>query len=80
MGIRGIGPKHRLAEVARIHDKYPDRIRVIVERVEMSDIPDIDKKKQVILRARNLKQLANFIRSSRFCQDLMDQLVLKRSG
>ncbi|GAB2301953.1 riboflavin kinase [Dionaea muscipula] len=81
VGNRGIEPskrlirllvfvfgEHRLAEVARIHDKYPDRIRVIVKRVEMSDIPDIDKKKQVILRARNLKQLANFIRSSRWKQ------------
>jgi len=35
----------RQAEAARIRDKYPDRIPVIVEKAEKSDIPDIDKKK-----------------------------------
>ena len=34
-------------ESARIREKYPDRIPVIVEKVEKSDIPDIDKKKYV---------------------------------
>jgi GABA(A) receptor-associated protein len=38
----------RQAEAARIRDKYPDRIPVIVEKAEKSDIPDIDKKKWVI--------------------------------
>ncbi|EXB37092.1 hypothetical protein L484_020884 [Morus notabilis] len=35
----------RRAEAARIRDKYPDRIPVIVEKAERSDIPNIDKKK-----------------------------------
>lgn len=35
----------RQAEASRIRDKYPDRIPVIVEKAEKSDIPDIDKKK-----------------------------------
>ncbi|KAF3512714.1 hypothetical protein F2Q69_00004361 [Brassica cretica] len=35
----------RQAEASRIRDKYPDRIPVIVERAEKSDVPDIDKKK-----------------------------------
>jgi len=35
----------RQAEATRIRDKYPDRIPVIVEKAEKSDIPDIDKKK-----------------------------------
>ncbi|KAK6274954.1 hypothetical protein POUND7_004663 [Theobroma cacao] len=35
----------RRAEAARIREKYPDRIPVIVERAERSDIPNIDKKK-----------------------------------
>ncbi|WVZ12639.1 hypothetical protein V8G54_017169 [Vigna mungo] len=42
-------PERRQAESARIRDKYPDRIPVIVERAERTDIPDIDKKKLVII-------------------------------
>ncbi|KAH9721325.1 Autophagy-related protein 8f [Citrus sinensis] len=34
----------RRAEAARIREKYPDRIPVIVEKAERSDIPNIDKK------------------------------------
>ncbi|MBA0811832.1 hypothetical protein Gohar_025847, partial [Gossypium harknessii] len=37
----------RQAEAGRIREKYPDRIPVIVEKAERSDIPDIDKKKLV---------------------------------
>ncbi|KAG5578889.1 hypothetical protein H5410_049516 [Solanum commersonii] len=37
--------ERRQAEAARIREKYPDRIPVIVEKAERSDIPDIDKKK-----------------------------------
>ncbi|KAF2285743.1 hypothetical protein GH714_007561 [Hevea brasiliensis] len=40
--------KRRQAESARIREKYPDRIPVIVERAERSDIPDIDKKKYLV--------------------------------
>ncbi|XP_060960334.1 uncharacterized protein LOC133031079 isoform X2 [Cannabis sativa] len=32
------------AEAARIREKYPNRIPVIVEKAERSDIPNIDKK------------------------------------
>ncbi|OAY63500.1 Autophagy-related protein 8C [Ananas comosus] len=35
-------------EAARIREKYPDRIPVIVEKAERSDIPDIDKKKYLV--------------------------------
>ncbi|XWS49751.1 hypothetical protein CRYUN_Cryun12cG0029800 [Craigia yunnanensis] len=35
----------RRAEAARIREKYSDRIPVIVEKAERSDIPNIDKKK-----------------------------------
>jgi GABA(A) receptor-associated protein len=38
----------RQAEANRIREKYPDRIPVIVEKAERSDIPDIDKKKSVL--------------------------------
>ncbi|MBA0767289.1 hypothetical protein Gotri_016193, partial [Gossypium trilobum] len=37
----------RQAESGRIREKYPDRVPVIVEKAERSDIPDIDKKKLV---------------------------------
>ncbi|XP_044465358.1 autophagy-related protein 8C-like [Mangifera indica] len=40
--------ERRQAEAARIRDKYPDRIPVIVERAEKSDVPDIDKKKYLV--------------------------------
>jgi len=36
----------RKAEAQRIRMKYPDRIPVISEKAEKSDIPDIDKKKR----------------------------------
>ncbi|MBA0557828.1 hypothetical protein Golob_014870, partial [Gossypium lobatum] len=39
----------RQAESGRIREKYPDRVPVIVEKAERSDIPDIDKKKLVTL-------------------------------
>ncbi|KAK6934466.1 Autophagy protein Atg8 ubiquitin-like, partial [Dillenia turbinata] len=35
----------RQTEAARIREKYPNRIPVIVEKAERTDIPDIDKKK-----------------------------------
>ncbi|KAK5812654.1 hypothetical protein PVK06_028091 [Gossypium arboreum] len=38
----------RRAEAARIRGKYPDRIPVIVEKAERSDIPNIDKKKYLV--------------------------------
>lgn len=41
-------PERRQAEAARIREKYPDRIPVIVERAEKSDVPDIDKKKYLV--------------------------------
>lgn len=36
---------NRSKEASRIREKYPDRIPVIVERAEKSNIDDIDKKK-----------------------------------
>ncbi|GMH43021.1 hypothetical protein BSKO_10943 [Bryopsis sp. KO-2023] len=38
----------RKAEADRIRAKYPDRIPVIVEKSERSDIPDIDKQKYLV--------------------------------
>ena len=38
-------PEKRKSEAARIREKYPDRIPVIVEKADKSDIVDIDKKK-----------------------------------
>ncbi|XP_062196608.1 uncharacterized protein LOC133899612 isoform X2 [Phragmites australis] len=45
--------ERRQAEANRIREKYPDRIPVIVEKAERSDIPDIDKKKSVLTHFRN---------------------------
>ena len=38
----------RVSESNRIREKYPDRIPVICERDDRSDIPDIDKKKYLV--------------------------------
>jgi GABA(A) receptor-associated protein len=35
----------RKSEAARIRQKYPDRIPVICEKANGSDVPDIDKQK-----------------------------------
>ncbi|CAL5344513.1 unnamed protein product [Camellia sinensis] len=40
--------ERRQAESTRIREKYPERIPIIVEKVERSDIPDIDKKKYLV--------------------------------
>ena len=37
----------RSAEASKIRAKYPDRIPVICEKADRSDIPEIDKKKCV---------------------------------
>ncbi|XP_074564841.1 autophagy-related protein 8C-like [Curcuma longa] len=38
----------RQVEAVRIREKYPDRIPVIVEKADRSDIADIDKKKYLV--------------------------------
>lgn len=52
----------RQAEAARIRDKYPDRIPVIVEKAEKSDIPDIDKKKYLVPSDLTVGQFVYVIR------------------
>ncbi|KAF7810088.1 autophagy-related protein 8f [Senna tora] len=52
----------RRAEAARIRDKYPDRIPVIVEKAERSDIPSIDKKKYLVPADLTVGQFVYVIR------------------
>jgi GABA(A) receptor-associated protein len=52
----------RQAESARIRDKYPDRIPVIVEKADKSDIPDIDKKKYLVPADLTVGQFVYVIR------------------
>jgi len=40
--------ERRKSEAERIRAKYPDRIPVICEKADRSDIPDIDKKKYLV--------------------------------
>uniref|UniRef100_A0A665TRS6 Gamma-aminobutyric acid receptor-associated protein-like 2 n=1 Tax=Echeneis naucrates TaxID=173247 RepID=A0A665TRS6_ECHNA len=40
--------KHRCVESAKIRNKYPDRVPVIVEKVSGSQIVDIDKRKYLV--------------------------------
>eukprot|EP00168_Porphyra_purpurea_P017102 TRINITY_DN5776_c0_g1_i1.p2 TRINITY_DN5776_c0_g1~~TRINITY_DN5776_c0_g1_i1.p2 ORF type:complete len:119 (+),score=31.67 TRINITY_DN5776_c0_g1_i1:79-435(+) len=41
-------PERRKEVAARIRQKYPDRIPVIVEKAPKSDAPEIDKKKYLV--------------------------------
>ena len=52
----------RKQEAGRIRDKYPDRIPVIVEKAEKSDIPDIDKKKYLVPADLTVGQFVYVIR------------------
>jgi len=52
----------RKAEAARIRLKYPDRIPVISEKAEKSDIPDIDKKKYLVPADLTMGQFVYVIR------------------
>nr|GEW71212.1 autophagy-related protein 8f [Tanacetum cinerariifolium] len=52
----------RRAEAARIRDKYPDRIPVIVEKGERSDVPNIDKKKYLVPADLTVGQFVYVIR------------------
>ncbi|XP_071714088.1 autophagy-related protein 8C-like [Rutidosis leptorrhynchoides] len=52
----------RRAESSRIREKYPDRVPVIVERAEKSDIPDIDKKKYLVPADLTIGQFVYVVR------------------
>ena len=46
--ISDFGAEKRKSEAERIRAKYPDRVPVICEKADRSDIPDIDKKKYLV--------------------------------
>eukprot|EP01027_Heterolobosea_sp_BB2_P016796 GEZU01023864.1.p1 GENE.GEZU01023864.1~~GEZU01023864.1.p1 ORF type:complete len:127 (-),score=45.92 GEZU01023864.1:152-532(-) len=52
----------RCQEAARIRAKYPDRVPVICEKAEKSDIPDIDKKKYLVPADLSVGQFVFVIR------------------
>jgi len=52
----------RKAEANRIRQKYPDRIPVIAEKHDRSDIPDIDKKKYLVPADLTMGQFVYVIR------------------
>ncbi|XP_047341810.1 autophagy-related protein 8f-like [Impatiens glandulifera] len=54
------GKRH--AEAARIREKYSDRIPVIVEKADRSDIPNIDKKKYLVPADLTIGQFVYVIR------------------
>ncbi|XP_021650130.2 autophagy-related protein 8C-like isoform X2 [Hevea brasiliensis] len=54
--------ERRQAEVARYREKYPDKIRVIVEKAGRSDVPDIDKKKYLVSADSTVGQFVHVIR------------------
>ncbi|KAI3675618.1 hypothetical protein L1987_85209 [Smallanthus sonchifolius] len=54
--------ERRQVEAARIREKYPDRILVIVEKAERTDIPDIDKKKYLVPADLTVEQFVYVVR------------------
>ncbi|KAE8999073.1 hypothetical protein PF005_g17871 [Phytophthora fragariae] len=54
----------RQAEAQRIRFKYSDRIPVICEKADRSDIPDIDKKKYLVPADLTVGQFAYVIQSA----------------
>ena len=52
----------RQAEARRIREKYPDRIPVIVEKADKSDVPSIDKKKYLVPNDLTVGQFTYVIR------------------
>jgi len=52
----------RKAEALRIREKYSDRVPVIVEKSEKSDIPNIDKKKYLVPADLTVGQFVYVIR------------------
>ncbi|KAI3662055.1 hypothetical protein MP638_005503 [Amoeboaphelidium occidentale] len=54
--------EQRKAESERIREKYPNRIPVICEKVEKSDIATIDKKKFLVPSDLNVGQFIYVIR------------------
>ncbi|OMJ12453.1 Autophagy-related protein 8 [Smittium culicis] len=54
--------EHHFAEAERIRLKYPDRIPVICEKVEKSDIANIDKKKYLVPADLTVGQFVYVIR------------------
>lgn len=52
----------RRTEAARIRNKYPDRVPVIVEKAHKSDITDIDKNKYLVPDDLTIGQLVYVVR------------------
>ncbi|XP_023003664.1 autophagy-related protein 8C-like [Cucurbita maxima] len=58
----GIPLEKRQAEAARIREKYPDRVPVIVEKAGRSKIADIDKNKYLVPADITVGQLVYVVR------------------
>lgn len=54
--------EHRLNESIRIREKYPDRIPIICEKINRSDVPEIDKEKYLVPNDLTVGQFIYVIR------------------
>lgn len=52
--VRNADTEQRRSEANRIRQKYPDRIPVICEKADKTDVPTIDKKKYLVPSVRGL--------------------------
>jgi len=63
VSLRDVAPfEKRKAEAERIRQKYPDRIPVICEKADRTDIPTIDKKKYLVPSDLTVGQFVYVIR------------------
>ena len=58
--------EHRVSESQKIRSRYPDRIPVIVERAENSNIENIDKRKYLVPNDITVAQFMWIIRKRKY--------------
>lgn len=53
----------RKEESTRIMEKYTDKVPIIIEKSDMSDLPNLDKQKVLMLKSLTIAQLLFIIRN-----------------
>jgi len=60
--MKNPGTEQRKSDAIKILEKYPDRIPVIINKSENSDVPDIDKRKFLVPNDLTVGQFVYVIR------------------
>ena len=69
--------EHRVSESQKIRSRYPDRIPVIVERAENSNIENIDKRKYLVPNDITVAQFMWIIRKRKYSKQKILPYSLK---